>query len=223
MIKSPLLSSVPGVFHGFGTINDSFPRLPGTKENHYPIWQQVHGTDIIEVLNRTQSCGQVDALFTRKLHIPLGLYTADCVPILMVKKTGEAVAAIHAGWRGTKSHILRLFWKKLESLGEKSSNWLAAIGPAIGSCCYEVSRELAMDFRTEFSHIEPSSFIKSGRHLDLQALNAAELKQIGIGKVEIIRQCTFCTKNGSNPAFHSYRREKSGTRQYSVIVCTQTA
>ena len=142
--------------------------------------------------------------------------TADCIPVLMANKRGTCIAAIHAGWRGTRAHTLIHLWNELRIRKEHPRDWVAAIGPAIGPCCYEVSEELAEDFYDEFKYLDPSGrlAVPTSRRLDLQSINAAELRKIGLAEVEILPYCTRCSVA---PLFHSYRREGGGTRQWSII------
>jgi YfiH family protein len=217
IIKSALLEKVPGVCHGFGTAQEPVPAaLKDAWESRRPKHKQVHRCDFVNVEIEGQECGEVDSLFTSKLGIPVGIMTADCVPVLMANKLGTCIAAIHAGWRGTRAHILRKLWAELQVRGENPRDWVAAIGPAIGPCCYEVSEELAGDFFEEFKYLDLTGklAVPSSRRLDLQSVNAAELRMIGLEEVEVLR---FCTKCSTGPLLHSYRREGSGTRQWSII------
>ena len=216
--ESGLLMSVPGVSHGFGSRSEPVPGIFLAQWERRPVWQQIHTTNAVEVSTPKQSCGETDALFSRKPGIPISVVTADCVPILMARKSGGAVAAIHAGWRGTEARILRALWEKLGAQGEKPQDWVAAIGPAIGPCCYEVSEELAQNFAEKFAVHGAGLAVPSHRHLDLPAINAAELKSIGLKDVELLNQCTRCTGTPESPDYFSYRREGKGTRQWSVVM-----
>lgn len=111
---------------------------------------------------------------------------------------------------GTRSRILRELWRVLLSRGESPSEWVASIGPAIGPCCYEVSEDLAADFAQAFA-------IPRNRTLDLPALNQAELLDIGVSEVELLRACTRCSGIPGDETYHSFRREGGGKRQYSYI------
>ncbi len=219
-MKSSLLSRIPGIDHGFGDARTPVASpLEVRFEERSPVWKQVHGIAIADVNHATQTCGEVDGLFSFERDVVVSVRTADCVPILLARKDGGAVAAVHAGWRGTHARILTALWEKLKARGEKPSDWVAAIGPAIGPCCYEVSPELAEDFEKEHGG---KLAVPSPRMLDLPAVNAAELRDIGMRAedVEILRACTRCTQDAEGHVFHSYRREGKGTRQYSAICRT---
>ncbi|MCM2324072.1 MAG: peptidoglycan editing factor PgeF [Oligoflexia bacterium] len=217
-LTSPLLSTVPGLLHGFGTIEEPVPaRLAAEWEELQPRWRQVHGAAQAEVFGPGHACGEVDALYTMQAGQPVGVVTADCVPILLARRRGGAVAAVHAGWRGTRARILRELWKTLSERGEKPSEWVAAIGPSIGPCCYEVSPELAEEFRHEFGGRGSRWILPEPRKLDLAAVNQAELRAIGITEIDLLRACTCCAGMPEHPLFHSYRREKAATRQWSIV------
>jgi YfiH family protein len=214
-MRSELLDRIFGVTHGFGTVAAPVPApFTAVWEARKPQWVQVHKTDFCEVSRSGQECGEVDALWSRAPGILVAARHADCVPVLMARRDGKAVAAVHAGWRGTRAHILRELWAGLQTQGEKPQEWVATVGPAIGPCCYEVSEELALDFAREFG---PGA-VPRPRHLDLPAINAAELREIGVSEIETLRSCTQCSVDArGQPLFHSYRREKTSTRQFSVI------
>jgi YfiH family protein len=214
-IQSKVLLGVPGIKHGFGTSSEEVPSelFPEWSSAH-PSWKQVHGVGFCEVTSPLQKCGEVDSLLTLKAGIPVAVVTADCVPVLFAKKDGSAVAAIHAGWRGTLAGITSRVWERYQSVGEKTSDWVAAIGPAIGPCCYEVSEELVAQFIAAKS-LSPSLIAPSFRRLDLAAIHQAELTAMGFGAVDLLRVCTFCA---SGPGFHSFRRDKNSERQYSGLV-----
>lgn len=208
-----------GVTHGFGTRAEPFPSaLAKSWEETKPQWKQVHGTASIEVLQPGQACGDVDALWTQSPRQPIAVVTADCVPVLLARKDGTAVAAVHAGWRGTWAKIVPALLHSLTRRGERLSDWVAAIGPAIGPCCYEVSVEIAHDFSKAYARAV------MGRMLDLPLINRLQLEQAGIAEVDLLRACTRCTRDaGGEFAFHSYRREGGGTRQTSAIEITGLA
>ena len=132
------------------------------------------------------------------------------------------MAAIHAGWRGTRARILRKLWSELSLQGEKPADWGAAIGPSIRACCYQVTDELIAGFQEEFSELDPERVSPANRMLDLQAINHSELLALGLAFVDRLDFCTRCTRDQSDFRFHSYRREGSGTRQYSAIaICRE--
>lgn len=219
------LDKIPEIVFGFGTLENPIPFERELQwEEKKPQWKQVHGVAIAEVLAAGQICGEVDALYTRALNAPIAVVTADCVPVLLARRDGGAVAAVHAGWRGTYAEILRTLLERLKNQGERLSDWSAAIGPCIGPCCYEVSEELDREFREKFARFESVRFLPRPRYLDLRALNEMQLRETGVSSVEHFSGCTFCSKDTrGNPLYRSFRREKASVRQYSIITRVSTA
>lgn len=214
-LPSPLLSTISGVRHAFGTLSDPIDAaiFPDWAEKK-PNWKQVHGVAVADAMGPLAQCGEVDAIYTFVANLPIAVVSADCVPILLARRDGQGVAAVHSGWRGTRAKILEELWARLATQGERASDWVAAIGPAIGPCCYEVSEELALGFTREFGVVAVPHF----RHLDLPAINEKILHGVGIGEVETLRECTQCTRDANGDwKYHSFRREGGGTRQYSMI------
>ena len=94
-----------------------------------------------------------DAALTRTSGLLLAVLTADCVPILLVDTKRRAVAAVHAGWRGTLKRVAEKALGKMRmSFGSQPRDVLAVLGPSIGSCCYEVGAEVAQAFHSQFAH-----------------------------------------------------------------------
>jgi YfiH family protein len=184
-----------------------------------PRWKQVRGAAIAEVHRHAEEVGEVDALWTREPGIPLGVTTADCVPILLYRKDLKAVAAVHAGWQGT---ILRIVPKFFESLPEDlrtPSEWIAKMGPSIRACCYEFGDDLLERFRSEFSDMAPEAITPVPRHLDLIAILTHELATLGVEIESIDPQCTFCTRETNGDLrFFSYRQGDRNSRQYSILM-----
>jgi polyphenol oxidase len=148
---------------------------------------------------------EADGLVTGLPGVGLGVTTADCLPVLLAARDGTAVAALHAGWRGLAAGILD---RGVEAVCAKagcapSSVW-AAVGPAIGACCFEIGPEvvdafLAAGFPARCFHTGAS-----GRpHGDLQGLAAWTLGRAGIPGVQVVGGCTHCEPG----RFYSYRRD----------------
>lgn len=216
-IKSRLLSHVP---HGFGDRMNSIPvSLSARWLFCRPQWKQVHGDRCVEIVEPGQEAGDCDGLWTRQLGLSVGVATADCVPILMARRDGQAVAAVHAGWRGTFARVAERMVQNLVAAGETPSNWVACIGPSIGPCCYEVSEGLIEDFVDAFPEILKAEIEPTHRKLDLWTINRKQLEKVGLGVVETLRMCTHCSTHEGLPEFESYRRDKSARRQFAVVCC----
>ena len=196
-LQSPLLLTVPGVLHGFGSSSEPVPSTFVKQwEENRARWSQVHKTDCRELHGPAQVCGEADAFYSFVPGIPVAVMHADCTPILLARRAGGAVAAVHAGWRGTRLHILQSLWRELGAKGERPSEWVASVGPTIGPCCYEVSEEIAEDFEREFAVLGKRLAVPQHRRLDLPAINAAELRAIGLAEVELLRRALDALRMG---------------------------
>jgi YfiH family protein len=150
-----------------------------------------------------------DALITNVPRVMVGVKTADCVPILLGDARRGAVAAVHAGWRGTlKSIITRALDHMREEYGTRAETVRAAIGPSARVCCYEVGAEVIEAFRARTAYAD--EILKPTREghalIDLQRANYNQLITAGVSaeRVHITPLCTMCRTD----LFFSYRREK---------------
>jgi len=212
-MNEPFLRSVlleaEGIFHGFGTraLEADAALFASLRASSA---RQVHGTRVLWVGEDTRPPEEeADALATHEARL-VSVRTADCVPILLADRRGGRVAAVHAGWRGTIARIVERAVESLVRAGSTAEDLVAAIGPSIGRCCYEVSPELAARFEDAFG---PT--VRAGRRLDLREANRISLEACGLSPshVETIDVCTFC-----DGRFHSFRREgESAGRQHSFV------
>lgn len=177
--------------------------------------KQIHSADIVIADNNGPGyIGTGDALITNVPGRIVGVRTADCVPILLLDPEHRAVAAVHAGWRGTAQAIVtRTISELAVRYGTRPSDVCAAIGPAIGRCCYEVGPDVASRFAEWQPDLRDSS---SAVKLNLEAVNRRQLERAGLApeKIFISGLCTCCTPD----AFHSYRRDRDQSgRMISAI------
>lgn len=150
-IKSDLLSSLPGVAHGFADRNaDMSPEGVAESFGFSGIARlnQVHGKDVFVLRDASAPGGGCvpdgDAIVTSLGGVGIGVSTADCVPVLLTDDRGTVAAAVHAGWRGTVLRILDSVLEKInEEYGIRPSELNAVIGPSVGKCCYEVREDVA--------------------------------------------------------------------------------
>lgn len=194
--------------HGFGTrVSTGWPPRPLT------TLKQIHSNIAIVADGHSGCVGEGDALVTNHGGTLLGVRTADCVPILFVDRQRRVVAAVHAGWRGTAEEVaMRALERMQAEFNCNSSNIEAAIGPAIGACCYEVGTEVATRFRKFFPE---RTDLSRAAHIDLAEASRRQLVAAGVPPEHIYTgtPCTQCSDE-----MHSYRRDgaKAG-RMYSVI------
>jgi purine-nucleoside/S-methyl-5'-thioadenosine phosphorylase / adenosine deaminase len=228
LLHSAVLDGVPGIVHGFSTRRaerNDFSLGPADSPNPMvqinrarflasigaPGWpiiklRQIHSGIVVDVDDTSAAGAPVpgDAAVTSLRGVALGVQTADCVPVLIADDQARAVAAVHAGWRGTAAGIVKTAVSRLlEKFGLEAKSLRAAIGPHIGVCCYEVGDEVvrmidepaAIETRTEWA--KP--------HLNLAAANLRQLLSAGIPESQI-ETSTLCTKCRED-LFHSFRRD----------------
>lgn len=203
---SPLLARA-GFEHGFST-RAADPALEAALAAASA--RQVHGSRVFWLRGDARPEGEeADALATEEARW-VAVRTADCVPVLLADPRGGRVAAVHAGWRGSRARIAARAVDALEAAGARRGDLLAAIGPCIGRCCYEVSAELAERFAADFG-----AAVRRERHLDLVRVNRITLLGAGLdpSKIQALEVCTRCDER-----FHSYRRDGADAgRQFSYL------
>jgi YfiH family protein len=188
ILKSELLSNLKWLDHGFGT------RQAPPDQNGMAFVKQIHSNKVL-VAAEAGFAGEGDALLTNRPHVIVSVRTADCLPILLADPRHHAVAAIHAGWRGTAARIAETaIANMVKEYGTSPEELIAAIGPGIGPCCYEVGAEVAMLFG-----------LKRAGKVDLAAANRSQLIEAGVpaAAIEVLPLCTRCDAG----TFHSYRRD----------------
>ena len=141
---------------------------------------------------------EVDGLMTDIPGLVLAAFTADCIPILLFDPVAKAVAAVHAGWRGTALGIAaRAVEGMVSQYGCKGENILAAIGPGISQCCFETDADVPNAMTAAFGSAALPFIQDRGDgkfNLDLKGLNALWLKRAGLreGHIDISPDCTMC-------------------------------
>ena len=189
-----------------------------------------------------------DGLMTDQRGLLLGVQTADCVPVLVADTRMRVVAAFHAGWRGTLARIVERGVGDMRlRYGSRAKDLVAAIGPAIGGCCFAVGEEVRFEFESQFAYASglfsevydsdpvrekyPMLFLTARApghsdigpqiHMDLVEANRRQLVDAGVvnGRITVVGECTSCTRlrNGDRKYF-SHRGEHGYTgRMLSVI------
>lgn len=165
-----------------------------------------------------------DAIVTNRAGLAICIKTADCVPVFLVDEAHKVIAAVHAGWRGTASGIsakvIRLMQKQYGSLPR---NILAAIGPSIGRCCYEVDSITADAFGTQKDK-ESFLFPQAAKNkwlLDLPEANRRQILNCGVPNtnIELSGYCTMCNQD----IFFSHRGSGGITgRQINFMMIKET-
>ncbi|MGH7812986.1 MAG: peptidoglycan editing factor PgeF [Candidatus Binataceae bacterium] len=174
---------------------------------------QVHGSEVHAV---TQAGIGIrppgDGMVTAERGIALGIFTADCVPILLVDAKNRIAGALHAGWRGVLADIAAAGVRAMVTLGADPSEIRAALGPSIGPCCFEVDEALADRFVKEIPGAERHR--RAGRpgkaYLNLRGIVRDRFEQAGIAP-ENIAEVGPCTRCASDRFFSRRAAEGAST------------
>ena len=189
-----------------------------------------------------------DGLMTDRAGLMLGVVTADCVPVLVADVRKRVVAAFHAGWRGTLARIVERGIGTMQlQYGSRPKDLIAAIGPAIGACCFAVGEEVRFDFESQFGYARelfsevydsdpvrdkyPLLFLTARApghsnigpqiHLDLMEANRRQLLDAGVSaeRISVVGECTACTRlPDGRRRYFSHRGEHGFTgRMLSVV------
>lgn len=195
-------------------------RMVGVHGLRVVTMKQVHRDLIAEVKDKElKEVGEADGMVSEEQGIFLGVLTADCVPILFSASGSNLVAVVHAGWRGTLAGIAPKMVRHLrDRYRVDPASVEAALGPAIGPCCYEIGTDVSEPLRQRWGNLAEEHLQKGDRKefLDLKNLNRSLLEEAGVPSAQISRigPCTSCEVNN----FFSYRREGKETgRQMSFI------
>ena len=213
--------------HGFSTrdtgdflewpVDSAIARTFGADGCGTAMLQQVHSGNWVRA-DRSWGTArpEADAVGTATPGVLVGVRTADCLPVLLVAHRSRAVAAVHAGWRGTVAKVLPRAVRRLcGEFGAGEDEIGAAIGPGIGVCCFEVGEEVASQF--------PARFVRRGQgkpRVDLASALEAQLRACGVQETVNARLCTCCDTTG----FFSHRGEAGRTgRMLSVAAVRANA
>ncbi len=269
ILQVPALAKIPWLVHGFSTKPGGVSNLDNEKVLNlgFTEWdsrenvienrrrfQAALGASSLELISLKQIHSDVihlfdaapaepcrgDASATNRPGLLLSVQTADCLPILLVDPKRRAIAAVHAGWRGTLQRIVvKAIGKMQMQFKTQPADLLAAIGPSIGGCCYEVGTEVATQFLSQFADApeyfdefrsgdEPNpiqwlNMMPPGHQpppknvlLDLRKANRSQLLGVGLRPQNIFASdlCTACHRD----LLFSYRKEGAHSgRLMSVI------
>lgn len=189
---------------------------------YFVIANQTHSDNII-IIDETKSYGwesledaveDCDAFITDQKHVVLSILTADCVPVLLLDNVKGVVAAVHAGWKGTKEQIVaKTVDKMVEAFGCDPEDIIAGVAPSIGTCCYEVGHDVAQHFmHTKHAHVKNEDKYM----LDLPAINKEQLLTSGLleSNIEMSEVCTACEVE----QFFSYRKEGGCSGRFMSMI-----
>ena len=228
------------------------PDLITIRQCHTGIIQRVNRADFPLTTSDGKALLRGDALYTRDPNILLGILTADCVPVLIADTRTHAVAAFHAGWRGTLARIVeRGIGTLRRDFGSRPQDLIAAIGPSIGDCCFAVGEEVRHEFESQFAYAPslfsevydsdpirekyPMLFLTARApghsnlgpqiHLNLCEANRRQLLAAGLraSSITTIAHCTACTRlRDGRRKYFSHRAEQGFTGRMLSLIGTTT-
>ncbi len=269
VLQATPLEKIPGLVHGFSTRPGGVSDLDGGRvlnlgftdwdsrgsviENRERLLRALAAEEMSLVALRqfhsdvvcpfekapSEPC-RGDASMTNRPGLLLGIQTADCVPILLADTRRCAVAAVHAGWRGTLRRIVQKTLGRMHmQYGTRPEDLVAAMGPAIGGCCYEVGAEVSRAFQSQFPNAadwfdelrtgdEPNplqwlNMLPPGHQpppknvrLDLRAANRSQLLEAGVSGKNIYASdlCTACRTD----LLFSYRKEGPRSGRLMAVI-----
>ena len=203
-------------------IRENFRRVAalfGAGPDDCAVTKQVHGNIVRTVTpaDRHPCLSTVpyeaDGIVTATPGLPLFCFTADCVPVLLCDAEAGVIGAVHCGWRSSASDILNNALQAMRALGAEPARISAAIGPAIGVCCFETDDDVPDAISAYLSGDTQGLFVRraDGKTMvDLRAANARRLVQLGVPaeQIDISDECTFCSHD--KYWSHRYTKGKRG-------------
>ena len=186
--------------------------------------KQVHGAAVAMARRNRAPLQDADIIWARDAELAVAVQAADCVPLLLTDPRSGTVAAAHAGWRGLAARVpIEAVDTIVRESGSDPTNLVAAIGPAIGSCCYEVGA----DVREAFAHAFPAghdawftSGPSAGKYfLDTWASARTQLQSAGVpaSQIFVAALCTACYPQ----TFNSYRRDGPPAGRMAAVITTR--
>lgn len=179
-----------------------------------PLWlEQVHGIDVLDAdVHAGAALRPADAAVTRQPGRVLAVLVADCLPVLLARRDGTAIAVAHAGWRGLAAGVLERTFQALGAAGSQLQAWF---GPSISAPCFEVGNEVRAAFLAHDAGAAAcfSANARGRWQCDLPALARQRLAALGVSTIEESKRCT-----ASEPEhFYSYRRDGQTGRIATLI------
>jgi len=244
LLKSPLLGEANGLQHAFTTRHggnskpplDSFNlgrhiadsghrddamrnrttlcRALRIDETRTVVPGQVHSSRVV-VAEHCTGFADIDGIATNTIGTPILLHFADCVPVIIYDRKEQVICVVHAGWKGTAGSIAKNGVQlMMKEFGSQPANLIAAVGPAIGSCCYPTGDDVAERLAETVSGNGKLVARKEGKpYPELKAINAMQLLQSGVGQVDVSNLCTACHPE----MFFSHRQSGGNTGRQGAI------
>lgn len=186
--------------------------------------KQVHGNRLLSIDNADklnlalEDTVKADGIVTNMKDLVIITFHADCVPVTFLDKCKNVIAVTHAGWKGTLENISgNTVEKMVENYNSKKEDIIVGIGPSIGSCCYEVGKEVHEKFSKKYNFVNNIfKTVNNKIYLDLWKTNEIQLMNKGILRenIHISNLCTSC----NNSMFYSYRKEKGTNNRMASVM-----
>ena len=174
----------------------------GADVDRMVVTHQVHQDDVRIATSADAGKGldrerdyDVDGLITNERGLPLVIHSADCIPVLLHDPVKQVIGACHAGWRGTALGIAAKTVREMQRIfGCDPADIRAAIGPAIGQCCFETDGDVPAALHAALGDEAEPYITWNGRkyHIDLKAINALWLRKSGVTQIDVSGDCTAC-------------------------------
>ena len=201
--------------------------LMGAGIDDCAVTKQVHGSEVRVVTKADRHVCmstvpyEADGLVTNERGLPIMCFIADCVPALLCDREHSVIAAVHCGWRSSVADILGETVKKMCALGAKPENIHAAMGAAIGRCCFETDDDVPQAVEKYLSGETQGLFDRraGGKTMvDLRAANAVRLRQLGLKaeNIDISPECTMCSHE--KYWSHRYTKGRRGSQAAAIVL-----
>ena len=191
------------------------------------VTKQVHGAVVRPVTEKDRHVClgpvpyEADGIVTATRKLPIFCFTADCVPVLLCDALHGVIGAVHCGWRSSVQDILGEALAQMRALGARPESLCAAIGPAIGACCFETDRDVP-EAVERWLDGDTAGLIcrrEDGKYLvDLRAANARRLQSLGVPgtQIDVSEECTFCSHD--KYWSHRYTRGRRGSQAAGIAL-----
>ena len=201
--------------------------LMGADIDGCAVTKQVHG-NVVRVVTKVDRhvCMstvpyEADGIVTAEKGLPLFCFTADCVPALLLDPENMVAGAIHCGWRSSAADILRIAVEQMEGLGAQRTEIRAAMGPAIGRCCFETDDDVPLALTAYLRGDTEGLFVKreDGKTLvDLRLANKRRLLQLGLREehIDLSDECTVCSHE--KYWSHRYTKGNRGSQAACIVL-----
>lgn len=181
------------------------------------VCKQVHGAAVLDAPTRAEcAVAEADAIVARAPGEAAGVRVADCAPVLLADPRSGAVAAVHAGWRGVVAGVLRAAVERLAP--ERPDELIAALGPCIGVCCFEVGDDVAERLVAASSPCARDPRPSGRPHASLERALRSQFASLGVADLDVVAGCTYCDPT----RWHSYRRDGAASGRALAVIVART-